>query len=190
MEWTNEDREQLLLYKKQPDEDDVRFKEIIKEKLLNNKLIVHVLHNKEIEESEGTPDDYFGINILPYYLITPTQTNVENFICYEIGFNRQSNANRIIKYGRITFYILCDQKNIIDEDTGIARHDLLAALIKREFNWSNCFGKVVKCVSDVSSVVDNDYACRTIIYEGEFPNDIAQTQKNGAMEIINSSVRR
>lgn len=190
MEWTDEDKEQLLLFKTNIDEDDVRFKEIIKKKLLNNKNIIHVLHNKDIEEHDGEVDDYYGVNILPYYLITPTQTDVENFICYEITFNKESSTNKIIKYGRITFYILCEQKNIVDKDTGIARHDLLAALIKREFNWSNCFGKVVECVSDVPSVVDNYYACRTLIYEGEFPNDIAQTQKDGKVRIINSDVRR
>ena len=58
----------------------------------------------------------------------------------------------------------------------MARHDLLAALIMDEFNLSNCFGTQIKCVSDKASVVDTDYACRTLIFEMEAPTNLVKTQ--------------
>ena len=62
--------------------DNIKIKEQIKQILLNNRYIIHVLNNKELEEAESEPDEYYGINILPYYIISPTQTNIQNFICY------------------------------------------------------------------------------------------------------------
>jgi len=61
--------------------------------------------------------------------------------------------------------VLCDEKNNIEKKTGIARHDLIAALIMDIFNWSNLFGERIHCISDVPSVIDNDYSCRTLIFE-------------------------
>lgn len=176
----------LLQYKKVVDSDDVRFKQIIKEKLVNDERIIYVLNNKDLEDAS----DYFGVNILDYYLIQPSQHNVQNFICYEVSFDEEARYNSVIKYGQIIFTILCEQKNLdVTTETGagvgIARHDLLAALIMDDFNWSNLFGVQVHCVSDKPTVVDQKYACRTLVFEGKFPNSIARTQ-NGTTRIINN----
>ena len=179
----------LLKYKTKQDSDDVRYKEIIKQKLIDNDALIAVLNNKELEEQEADAADYFGINILPYYMVTPTQTNVQNFVCYEVQFSETSNRNDIVKYGQVIFYVLCEQKNIVEVNTGIARHDLLCALLMDDFNWSNCFGTQIHCVSDRPSTVDNDYACRTLVFEGRFPNSIVRTN-NGSSRVINSDVSR
>lgn len=176
---------ELRSYKKTTDNDDIRFKEIIKDKLVKNDKIIYVLNNKELVEKDSDNADYFNVNILPYYLISPTQTNVQNFICYEVQFEDVAKYNKIIKYGHIIFYILCEQKGIIEEHTGVARHDLLAALVMEEFNWKNYFGPQIKCISDKASTVDTNYACRTIVFEGEFPNSIVKTQK-GVTRVINN----
>ena len=184
MEWTDEDREGLLAFKSAIDSDDIKVKEAIKKVLLNNKYVIHVLNNKDLEESEAEPDEYFGTNILPYYMVNPTQTNVQNFICFEINYDMQSSyryskahqsLNPTVKTLQVVFYILCEQKNIIEKDTGIARHDLLAALIQDQFNWSNFFGTKLMLVSDVASVVDTDYACRTLTFEQTTDNNIVKT---------------
>lgn len=176
MEWTDKDREGLLAFKELADSDDIRFKEVVKQMLLNNRYIIHVLNNKELEELDAEPDEYFGVNILPYYMISPSQSNVQNFICYEIRFDEVARYNKDVKYGEIVFTILCEQKNVIDEETGISRHDLLSALILHDFNWSNDFGNQIHCISDVASVVDNKYSCRTLVFRGEFTNALVRTK--------------
>ena len=180
----NENQLQLLLgLKKQVDSDDIRYKEIIKKSLIDNDLIIYLLNNKELEDSEADPSDYLGVNILPYFLIHPTQHNVQNFICYEIGFRELERYNSKMKQLQITFYILCEEKNNIEKRTGIARHDLIGALILDIFNWSNLFGGQIHCVSDLPSVTDNDYATRTIIFEQLTDNNLAKT-RNGTAQII------
>lgn len=178
MEWTEQDREWLLAFRNNIDYDGIKIKEQIKKKLLENKFIIHVLNNKELEEDDAGADEYFGVNILPYYLIQPTQTNVQNFICYTVGFREENRWNDTIKKLRITFVILCEQKNIIDDETSLARTDLLGALIQDQFNYTNCFGRKVHIVQDEESVVDNDYACRTLIFEQDTDNNLVRTRNS------------
>lgn len=179
--------EELLQYKTVIDNDTIRFKEIIKKKLISNENIIKVLNNPELVNKGAEPDEYLNVNILPYFLIHNTQTNVQNFICYEVQFDEIARYNKIIKLCQVIFYVLCEQKNNIDEDTGIARHDLLAALIQHEFNWSQCFGQQIHLISDKPSVTDSDYATRTLIFEVELPNGIAKTT-NGVTKVINNRI--
>ncbi len=189
MEWTNEDRAKLLSMKETVDSDDIKVKEGIKKILLENRYIIHVLNNKELEEADAEIDEYFGVNILPYYIIQPTQHNVQNFICYEVAYDEVNKYNTAVKTLRIIFYILCEHKNLIDKETGMARHDLLAALIQDQFNFSNDFGAKIHLISDVPTVVDNDYACRTMIFKQIADNNLVKT-KDGIPRFANKGVHK
>lgn len=182
MELTKEQLQTLRDLKKYVDSDNIRIKEIIKKSLIESPYIIYLLNNKELEDAEADPSDYLGVNILPMYLIHPTQHNVQNFICYEVGFRELDRYNSKMKLLQITFYVLCEEKTNIEKRTGIARHDLLGAVILDIFNWSNLFGGQIHCVSDVANVTDNDYATRTIIFEQYTDNNLAKT-RNGAARI-------
>ena len=95
--------------------------------------------------------------------------------------------NNVFKYNQIIFYILCGLKNGIDKATGIARHDLLSALILEEFNWTNYFGTQIHCVQNKPSIVDTNYACRTLIFEMETLAGITKT-KNKIPKVIKNEV--
>lgn len=176
MEWTQENKEALLAFKDNIGSDDIWYKEKIKESLIANKFIIHVLNNQELEDADAEPDEYLGINILPFYILNPTQSNVKNYICYEVRFDEDARYNKVIKYAQIVFYILCHYQNDIDDETGLARHDLLAALLLEQFNYTNLFGNQFHCVSDVPSTVDKFYTCRTLIFEGKVTNNILDKQ--------------
>lgn len=180
MTWTQDDVHRLLLFKDRCDSDEVRAKEIIKKCLLEDKYILHVLDNKELEvnvEDDGTgADAYFGVNILPYYNIVPTQSATSAFICYEVACEKSRYSNSVgQKKLNIIFYILVDQKIITDKDTGIAKHDLLSALIQNKFNYTNYFGRKLRLVSNVPSVTDNQYSCRTLTFEQMTDDNVVKT---------------
>ena len=183
MELTQEQIQELRDLKKVVDSDDIKYKEIIKKTLINNDLIIYLLNNKELEDNDADPSDYLGVNILPYYMIHPTQSNVQNYICYETTFNELQRYNSNIKKQQIVFYVLCEEKNNIEKMTGIARHDLISALIINLFNWTNLFGAQIHLVSDVPSVIDSDYSCRTLVFEQETDNNLAKT-KNGVTSML------
>ena len=176
----DKDIKEIIQYKKQKGNDNIQYKEIIKNKLINNSKIIRSLNNKDLDPD--CPDDYYGENILPFYLVIDAQTKVANYICFETSFTEVARYNNVIKLGQVIFYIACDNKNILDKETGIARHDLLAALITDEFDWTNMFGTQVKLVSDKPVAVDNNYVGRTLIFEQTTPNSIT---KNG--KVINST---
>lgn len=174
----------LLSFKETVDSDDIKVKEKIKYMLANNELIIFALNNKELEKEGAEPEDYLGVNILPYYLLEEVQTHVNNFICYEISYDMaqsyqysksHKSLNSTIKTLNIIFHILCDEKDVIEENTGIARHDLLAALIQDQFNWSNEFGAKLMLVSDAPSTVDKHYACRTLVFQQTTDNNVVKT---------------
>lgn len=180
MKWTKQDKQYLLDLRQDRDVDDLKLKEQVKRLLLDNKYIIHVLNNKELEKSDAEPDDYYGVNILPYYIIQPTQTNVQNFICFETSYKDIPQWDKSQKYQQIIFYILCEEKNIIDKDTSLARHDLLGALIERAFNFEPFFGGRFKLVSNVPGVTDNNYALRTLTFEQMTDNNLVK-KVNGQM---------
>lgn len=196
-EWTKEDSKRLASYKYVTDNDNVRIKEIIKQKLLANDDIIHVINNKELIESEAENDEYFEKNIFPYYFIADSQTDSQNFICFTVGYenvernftNSSRTYNDLQRHLHVVFIVLCEQKNIKDEDTGIARHDLLAALIQNEFNFTNFFGRRIQLVSDNESVVDNKYIARTLVFTQTTDNNVTKTDYGKPSRIVTKEIR-
>lgn len=192
MTWTDEDKAFLRAFKDNVDSDDIRVKEKIKQILLSNRYIIHVINDKELEDEvddEGTGiDEYFGTHILPYYIINPAQSASNTFICYEVCYDELDRYNSTVKKLSIIFYILCEHKTLKDVETGIPRHDLLAALIQDQFNYTNHFGSTIKLVSDVPSVVDRSYACRTLTFEQTTDNNVVKT-KNGIPMMVSHGGR-
>ncbi len=185
MEWTKADREHLLQFRKVLDDDNTKLKEEIKTRLVNNKYICHVLNNKKLEEADAEPEDYFGVNIMPVYIIPGTQFDVQNFVCFETSFKETNwRSAHMTKDQLIIFYILCEVKNIIDKETGLARHDLLAALINEEFNHQIFSGGRLRLESDVAGVTDSNYALRTLTYVMNTDTNLVKTQ-NGVTGFVN-----
>lgn len=171
---TPEQKQYLIDLKKKPNEDDIRYKEIIKQKLLEDDVLIWLLNNKELEDDEAANDEYFGINIRPEYIIPETQTNVQNYLCYEVSFDDTARFNPAIKYQEIIFYILCHEDNGIVEEIGAARKDLIAGILIDKFNGSNVFGNQLKLVSDKPSVTDSKFSTRTLVFEQKATDSLSK----------------
>lgn len=156
--------------------EEITIKNKIKEELLNDHKIIHALNASDLDEN--TPSDYYGKYILPYYMIPDTQTKPNHYICYDTSFNEIARYNSTFKLQQVTFYILCciSEGAGLDQDTGLARHDLLAALIVDRFNYTNLFGTQIHVVENKSRPVDKHFCARTVIFEQTTPNSI---YKNG-----------
>lgn len=177
MKLTDTELKKLLELKKIHKADDIQYKQKVKDKLINNDLLIYALHNTDLEEIEASNDEYFGTVIKDYYIIPETQTIPKHYLCYEVSFNEVNKYNKIIKVAQLIFYILCDVHDIQDKKTGIARHDLIASIIIDDFNWCNLFGNQFRLVQDKAGVTDNDYALRTLIFEQETTNSLSNNKK-------------
>lgn len=199
----------LRAYKTVPDNDTIRFKEKIERQLMNCPELLYALNEKKLEselfdkngninwewneeenyyEPLGEWDRYFGdnANIRPYIFIPDTQTDVKHYICYQVGFTEVPKYNNTVeKYGQITFTVFVHGNDRADKLTGIPRHDLIAAIIQEQINWTNIFGTKCHVVSDKENTIDNNYLVRTFVFEATLPNAITQTI-NGVTRTVNN----
>lgn len=187
MEWTNDDRLALLSFRDIIDDDNIKIKQEIKKKLLNNRFIIHVLNNKKLEEVDAEPEDYFEINIKPYYFIPDVITDSNNFICYTTSYDELNRYNKATKYFEITFTVMCYVRDNFDIETSLPRHDLLGALILDEFNFYPFPGGRIQCISNTEKVVDSSYIIRSITFQQITDNNLVKTQ-NGTASLINKKV--
>ena len=184
----------LRAYAETPDDDNIKYKDIIRKALLNCPELLYALNNKELEselfdedgnllidkdtgELLGEVDRYFGDNssIRPSLFIPDTQTTVNSYVCYQVMFDELPRYQNIYKYNEIIFNIFVNGKDRTDELTGIPRHDLIASIIRERFNWSSIFGMQSKLISSKESITDNNYVVRTLIFQIEDTNGIVYT---------------
>ena len=186
--------DKLRAYADTPDDDNIKYKDIIKKALLNCPELLYALNNKELEselfdedgnllidkdtgELLGEVDRYFGdnSNIRPSLFIPDTQTTVNSYMCYQVMFDELPRYQNIYKYNEIIFNIFVNGKDRTDKLTGIPRHDLIASIIREKFNWSSIFGMQSKLISSKESTTDNNYVVRTLIFQIEDTNSIVYT---------------
>ena len=184
----------LRAYADTPDDDNIKYKNIIRKALLNCPELLYALNNNELEpelfdedgnllidkdtgELLGEVDRYFGdnSNIRPSLFIPDTQTTVNSYVCYQVMFDELPRYQNIYKYNEIIFNIFVNGKDRTDKLTGIPRHDLIASIIREKFNWSSIFGMQSKLISSKESTTDNNYVVRTLIFQIEDTNSIVYT---------------
>lgn len=187
MKYTKGDIQYLQSFRDTVDYDGIKVKQKIKNLLLNNKHIIHVLNNEELEAADAEPNDYFNVNIYPYYVIKPIQHNVQNFVTFQVSFTEIPQYDKTKKYLQVIFVVLCNIGNITDKDTSLPRHDLLGALIQDQFNYTNICGKKIKVVEDKEIVTDNDYVGRQIVFEQYVDNNLIRT-RDGIARLSNKEL--
>ena len=153
-------------------DDDILFaKRVIKEKLCKDADIIKYLHNDELERVGADPDDYYGVNILPFIRIPGTLDKVKNFICFSVDDIEASQYNDVMKTQYIQFQIFCHADDI-DTGLGISRHDLLGYFVRDIFNHTNIIGLQFKLVYNRESVTDTNFSCRLLKFEATKPNSL------------------
>ena len=167
--------------------DDIdSYKYIIMDILTKNQDILKTLHNKDFEQEDKkvngllNGDLYKDVNIFNFLKIPDTQSVSKNYICFEVDDMEQVRYNEALITKNITFRTVAFEDDI-KTDWGIARQDLLAMIIKSEFDWSNIFGMHVSKIYDRGRVSEDGYYYRELIYETTVPNNLVNKMKNGGI---------
>jgi len=168
---TNEQLAKLRDLKNNVNDDNIRIKNAVKKILIGNPFIIHVLNNNSLDED--CPQDYIGENIFDFYFLPGVQTEVKNFICFDVGFEDISRTNKAFKLFRLEVYILSNFDDTEDKETGISRPDLLGYLISCDINHKDIKGLRFTLISDKPTIMDNTYSCRCLIFEATADNGIA-----------------
>lgn len=151
------------------DDDIITMKRLIKQKLIADTDILEALNNKDIDLD--SPDEFLDTNIFGFIRIPTTQDTVRNFICFTVDDIEEDRYNEVIKVQYIQFNCICHLDDM-KTDYGIDRHDLLGALVRQNFNWTNMFGLQFKLIYNKESTVDSDYYCRTLKFMAQKPNSL------------------
>lgn len=188
----------LRKYTETSDDDIIVIKKRIEEIFRSCPEILYALNEKDLEtelfnkdgsinwewneeeekyEAIGEWDRYFGANanIRPFIFFPQTQTEVKNYVCYQVDDDESLRGNPCEKTLVVTFTIFVHGDNIMDKLTGLPRHDLIASIIREKFAWLG-----VEYASTVPSrcretVTDNNYVTRTVKYECIVPNNLSTT---------------
>lgn len=107
--------------------------------------------------------------ILSFLKVNDIQTEVLNFIMFDISDDRPSYTSDIMKNQVLTVFILVQEDNM-DTEYGIDRADLLAYIVKDILANSNATGLRMKLYSDKFNVTETSYYCRTLEFLIHAPN--------------------
>lgn len=150
--------------------DDIfRYKYKIMKMLTSNQDILHTLHNDELAGHDEiiNGDLYRNVCIFDFMKLPNLKDEVKNYICFEvndIGYGDLVNK-------KIVFRTVSHEEDH-KTDWGISRQDLLAAIIKNEFDWSNVFGMHLEKEADQGLVTSDGYYYREIVYKTSAPNNL------------------
>lgn len=150
--------------------DDIfRYKYKIMKMLTSNQDILHALHNDELcgKDEVINGDLYRDVCIFDFLKLPNLKDRVNNYICFEV--NDSGYGSTIEK--RIVFRTV-SHKDDHKTDWGISRQDLIASIIKNEFDWSNVFGMHLEKISDVGLIADDEFYYREIVYKTSAPNNV------------------
>ena len=144
-------------------EDDISLaKRIIETVLCGDTDVVEIIDNPNIDPT--TPEDLLYENLYPFIRIPGTQDTSRNYICYSIDDMAENDRNDRMKQQFIQFVVFV-HKDLVKTKYGVARHDLLGAIIRDLFNRSRLFGHELKLVMNREGVTDTDYTTRTLKFQ-------------------------
>ena len=167
--------------------DDIeRYKYLIMKLLTEDQDILNTLHNKDLEikyrNEDGiiNGDAYRDVNIYSFLKIPDSQSVVKNFICFEVDDVEIPRYSEVLIEKNIIFRTISHEDDY-KTDWGVNRQDLLAAIIKSKFDWSNVFGMHIEKVYDKGRVAENGYYYREFIFETTVLNNLVNKAKNGGI---------
>lgn len=142
----------------------IRYKYKIMNDLTKNEDLINALH---CDLKQG--DQLRDVCIFDYMRLPDLKSEVKNYVCFDVNDSGYGNPSFIKK--TIIFRTVSHVSDI-KTDWGVSRHDLLAAIIKNCFDWSNSLSLTLVKVQDKAGIGDKDYYFREIVYESTTPNNL------------------
>lgn len=149
------------------DDDIIRIKRKIKQRLINDPDIIEALDNPHLNPNE--PDTYLNVNILDYIKIPGATTEKLNFITFDIKQENIVTANEYMKQNTYLFNVIVYEDQVATK-YGMSRHDLLSYLIRDSFNYSNFVGPRLILYQNSPAITDGYWISRSLSFKEISPN--------------------
>ena len=147
----------LRAYRRTPDDDNIVYKQKIEKALLSNPYLLYALNEKDLESELF--NDKGNIN----WEWDEKNKKYEPLGEWDRYFGSNSNIRPFLFIPDTQTKVHGDDR--MDKLTGLPRHDLIASIIREQFNWSNIFGLQTKLISSKESMTDNNYVVRTLVFQ-------------------------
>lgn len=151
----------------QVDDDIVRAKRKIKQRLINDPDIIEALDNPALNPEE--PDTYMYTNIFDYIKIPGVTTEKLNFVTFDIKQENILTTNDYMKQNTYIFTVIVYEDKAVTE-YGMSRVDLLSYLIRDLFNYSNCVGTRLVLYQNTPAITDGYWISRSLYFREYLPN--------------------
>lgn len=158
----------------QKTDEIIRYKHKVMQLLLSNQDLLNCIHCSSLEKdgNASNGDAYRDVCVFDYMRLPDFKPDVRNYVCFDIA-----EAYGTTNIRRLTFRLVC-HKDDIPTDYGVSRQDLMAAIIKDGFDWSNQLGLTLRKESDLAEIV-GDYYYRELSYVSIVTNN-TWNRVNGA----------
>lgn len=178
----NENRIKRVLEFQDSGSDDICiYKKRILRDLLSDSDILEALNNSSLDIS--SPEEFYNVNIFDRLKIPNTQSQsvVNNFICYEIDDVETIYENKLMITKQLTFRVISAEKDV-ETPYGINRHDLISALLKERYCWSNILGNRLEKTFDQGYAAESEYYYRIIKFQTVCTNSLTNAQTKNAID--------
>lgn len=156
------------------------YKELLLTDLKKDGDLLELLHNSSLSLSR--PDDFVNVNIFSFLRIPDPQSVIKNFLCFELDKATSISGNSFKTVYELTFRCIT---HVDDVETvwGMNRHDLLAAIIKDRYNYSNILGTQLSKTTDKGYIAENAYYYRVVKFQTIQNNDLRQLQRKNLVDL-------
>lgn len=176
----NIDRINLLTKVQDTGYDSISYyKNLILDDIKKDSDLLELFNNPEL--SVTRPEDFVNTNILSVLKIPHSQSVVKNFLCFELDELEAIYGNNHKASYELTFRCVCHEDEV-ETPWGINRHDLMAAIIKDRFCYSNILGPLLTKTMDKGYVAENTYYYRVLKFQTIQNNDLRQVQRKNMLD--------
>lgn len=155
------------------------YKDLILQDLKKDNDLLELFNNPDLSLSR--PEDFINVNIFPFLKIPDSQSIVKNFLCFDLDVIETVYSNEYKAVYELTFRCL-SHADEVETPWGINRHDLMAAIIKDRFNYSNILGNMLVKETDKAYVAEGPYYYRVIKFHSTQNNDLRQLQRKNLLD--------
>lgn len=155
------------------------YKDLILQDLKQDQDLLELLNNPSLSLSR--PEDYINTNIFSFLKIPDSQSIVKNFVCFDLDVIETLYANEYKSTYELTFRCLTHTSEV-ETPWGINRHDLMAAIIKDRYCYSNILGPQLVKEVDKSYVAEGSYYYRILKFHSVQNNDLRQVQRKNYLD--------
>lgn len=176
----NEERIKLVTQIRPVGFDSITYyKDLILQDLKKDSDLLELFNNHDLSLSR--PEDFINTNIFPFLKIPDTQSIVKNILCFDLDVTETLYKNEYKATYELIFRCLCHSDEV-ETPWGVNRHDLMAAIIKDRYCYSNILGPQLIKEVDKSYVAEGPYYYRVLKFHSTQNNDLRFVQQKNMLD--------